>query len=402
MEPQDKEEEYQQSVWEIYRKEWATASSEKKVELNKRTRRWQELMKDGLTASQAHYRVMREELDYGVAKEPSDKSPGHSFWAKTRKAPFVILGLALVAAIVYSVVITGDRNALNTELESVQSVLASTQSELSSTKQTLASTQSELSSTKQTLASTQSELSSTKQTLASTQTELKSLEDTLALLQNELASLNTTLVSVQNELGATKAKLEETEAKLKLYEETFGAKVFSDVQPLMRKAGLGFSGEYVDLTNSLVATNPTWSQLKAFLRADSTDDYTYDSLNFNCTNFAEMLHNEAEAWGIKTAFVAVYFYNEEVGHALNAFKTTDKGLVYVDCTGGDYLERLKEQWYGYTIEYDTIAYVVKGKEYGLVSIGVATSPKYSYYEQTGKWLSDFKTLGIVESIKIYW
>ena len=331
MEPQDKEEEYQQSVWEIYRKEWATASSEKKVELNKRMRRWQELMKDGLTASQAHYRVMREELDYGVAKEPSDKSPGHSFWAKTRKAPFVILGLALVAAIVYCVVITGDRNALNTELESVQSVLASTQSELSSTKQTLASTQSELSSTKQTLASTQSDLSSTKQTLA----------------------------SVQN-------KLEAMETELKLYKETLGVTVFSEGSFLSRQ---------MNLIDNPIAANPTWQELKEFLLADPTDDKTYIKDIFDCSQFAEMLHNKAEAQGIKATFVAVNFRGKEVGHALNAFKTTDKGLVYVDCTGGRLSIRRT------SLERDKIAYVVKGKEYGSISLGKNTPLNYDSYEK---------------------
>ncbi len=67
----------------------------------------------------------------------------------------VILGLALVVAIVYCVDITKDRDALNTELKSVQSVLVSTQSELSSTKNTLLA---ELGSTRNTLTLTQSEL----------------------------------------------------------------------------------------------------------------------------------------------------------------------------------------------------------------------------------------------------
>ena len=58
---ESQEEEYEHSVWEIYRKEWETASSEKKIELNKRMNQWQELMKSGASASQAYYRVMQEE-----------------------------------------------------------------------------------------------------------------------------------------------------------------------------------------------------------------------------------------------------------------------------------------------------------------------------------------------------
>ncbi len=55
------EEEYRHSVWEIYSKEWATANREKQAQLNKRMLRWQDLMKNGWTPSQAYYKVMEEE-----------------------------------------------------------------------------------------------------------------------------------------------------------------------------------------------------------------------------------------------------------------------------------------------------------------------------------------------------
>ena len=51
-----------------------------------------------------------------------------------------------------------------------------------------------------------------------------------------------------------------------------------------------------------------------------------------CGSFAEDLHNNAEAKGIRSAFVAVHFYTG-LPHAVNAFKTVDKGLVYIDVTG---------------------------------------------------------------------
>jgi len=52
-----------------------------------------------------------------------------------------------------------------------------------------------------------------------------------------------------------------------------------------------------------------------------------------CGDFAETLHNKAEAAGIRTAFVHIELDDEDTGHALNAFHTTDKGLVFIDCTG---------------------------------------------------------------------
>ena len=360
MESQDKEKEYEHSVWEIYRREWATASREKRIELNKRMLRWQELMRNGLTASQAYYKVMEKESDYRVIQEESGKSRSYSFWAKMGKAPFVILGLALVAAIVYSVIITGDRNALNTELESVQSVLASTQSELSSTKQTLASTQSELSSTKQTLASTQSELSSTKQTLASTQSNLTTTKQTLASTQQQLAVAQETLGGLGITLSTSK--------------DRYG----------------------VPLIDNPTATNPTWSQLKTFLSQDQTEKHTYIKDVYDCTEFSRDVHNNAEAAGIRVAVVHVDFKNEIVGHALNAFLTSDYGLVYVDCTE----------------DPDTIARVKTGKKYRAVELYRITKTNIrndywwdnldSYYYFPSSFFPLMGRHKVTSSIIIYW
>ncbi len=104
MESQNKEKEYEHSIWEIYRREWATVSPEKKTELNKQMLRWQELMKNGWTAQQAYYKAMEDELDFTVAEEPSDKSPLYSLWSSIPKVRPVILVLAVIAVIVYSIV----------------------------------------------------------------------------------------------------------------------------------------------------------------------------------------------------------------------------------------------------------------------------------------------------------
>ena len=209
MEPQDREREYERNIWENYRQEWATASEEKRAELNKRMFRWQELIKQGLTPIQAYYKVMA-----GHSNIPPHRSP-RPRWLQALAA---ILALALTAAIIYSVIITGEIGPLKVDVESLGGTLASTQAELSST-------QTELNSTKQTLTSTQTELSTTRQTLTSVQTEL--------------SALNNTLTSVQDELETTQAQLEATEAKLRLYEETIGVEVFSGIQPPYEKESIG-------------------------------------------------------------------------------------------------------------------------------------------------------------------
>jgi hypothetical protein len=163
------------------------------------------------------------------------------------------------------------------------------------------------------------------------------------------------------------------------------------------------SGSQVCLVNYRNATGSTWDELIAFLQSDDTDEQSYIEDSFVCADFAERLHNNAEASGIKAAWVGVDFefvlptlvtpplvpiapYNSSnatdkklsygfsipgEGHALNAFNTTDKGLIYVDCTRGfssPIIAELTDSEERGECKYDTIAYVVEGKEYGLIWI----------------------------------
>jgi len=95
----------------------------------------------------------------------------------------------------------------------------------------------------------------------------------------------------------------------------------------------GADGQKIILTNNPEAQDVTWSELKQFLGDDDTDKEIYDLDTFVCGDFAEMLHNNAEEAGIRTAYVVMFFVDEEVGHTCNAFYTQDQGLVYIDCTG---------------------------------------------------------------------
>ena len=150
-------------------------------------------------------------------------------------------------------------------------------------------------------------------------------------------------------------------------------------------------GTQICLSNYKNATDPTWEELIAFLQEDDTDDHLYINGSFVCADFAEILHNNAEASGVKAAWVSVDFTVGD-GHALNAFDTTDKGLVYVDCTGGGFSPQIRDDFINCGSEkdverdYDKIAYVAVGQDYGMVGIDKATSPEYWFYEEyTEEW-----------------
>lgn len=148
------------------------------------------------------------------------------------------------------------------------------------------------------------------------------------------------------------------------------------------------SGVYI--TNNPDAKNPLWAQLVTFLQNDPTDKQKYDYGSFVCADFAEMLHNNAEKAGIRAAYVTVKlsgyrdFANlgipSNTGHALNAFETTDRGLVFIDSTATTA---------GKVKEADKTVDVAVGKEY---------IPK-SIFPEPG-WSSTWESMGTVLEIEV--
>jgi hypothetical protein len=90
-----------------------------------------------------------------------------------------------------------------------------------------------------------------------------------------------------------------------------------------------------NLINNAYAHDPTWNEMMQFLGDDLTDLGVYNEYYHACADFAEEFHNNAEANGLKSAFVVIEFENKSVGHAMNAFSTTDYGIVFVDVTGDE-------------------------------------------------------------------
>ena len=96
---------------------------------------------------------------------------------------------------------------------------------------------------------------------------------------------------------------------------------------------VGADRHLIWLHNNPSAENPTWAELRQFLLEDKTDKISYQDNSFVCGDYAELVHNNAETLGIRAGYVCIDFYNTNIGHAINVFRTTDHGLIYIDCTG---------------------------------------------------------------------
>jgi len=216
-------------------------------------------------------------------------------------------------------------------------------------------------------------------------TKLTATEANLTQAKMDLSDVQAKLTQTQADLTATQTALSSTQQQLAVAQETL--------------IGLGItlsaSKECYDVTlvDNPGATNPTWSQLMTFISQDQTEKHTYIEDVYDCSQFSRDVHNNAEARGIRAAEVGMGFRNEWVGHALNAFLTTDYGLVYVDCT-----------------EADTIARVKTGKEYRAVDLYTIsktnirndywwdTLSPYVYYYMPSSMGGELVT----SSIRIYW
>ncbi|GAI84770.1 unnamed protein product, partial [marine sediment metagenome] len=116
--------------------------------------------------------------------------------------------------------------------------------------------------------------------------------------------------------------------------------------------------------------NPSWEELKTFLYNDTTDQLEYVFPTFVCEDFARTLQENAKEAGWRCASVSVklegypdwydYGIPSNTEHACNAFETTDKGLVYIDCT--------RPALSGFSGSADKLVNVEIGKEYIATSI----------------------------------
>ncbi len=89
-----------------------------------------------------------------------------------------------------------------------------------------------------------------------------------------------------------------------------------------------------ELTLQIVSApeRPTLQTLFLFLARSRAHEHAYDLVRFNCVDFARELYDAAVERGFQPQVASVIFEQSDVGHALNAFATSDAGLVAVDFT----------------------------------------------------------------------
>lgn len=81
-------------------------------------------------------------------------------------------------------------------------------------------------------------------------------------------------------------------------------------------------------SQAIVLKNPTFRELRDFILRDPTSRNEFVLNQYECRHFATDVDNNAEAEGLRCAFVLLGY--ERGQHAVVAFDTTDRGLVYIE------------------------------------------------------------------------
>lgn len=92
--------------------------------------------------------------------------------------------------------------------------------------------------------------------------------------------------------------------------------------------------------------DPTYSEMKEFLARDQTNLNEYRNSIFDyfilkryiCTNFARDVKKNAISQGIRCAGVKIWFEKDFDKHAIVAFRTTDRGVIFIE----PYTDEIKE------------------------------------------------------------
>ena len=154
-------------------------------------------------------------------------------------------------------------------------------------------------------------------------------------------------------------------------------------------------GDPVELINNPDAVDVTYAGVLEFIREDLTDSIRYierDSPSgetpFVCSDFAEAVHNNAEVAGIRAGYLSIDWEDGSIGHAINAFETTDLGIVYIDCTGRSAYSQIEDGGSSSAdMSWDKVAYIEIGKKYGVIPLDFAELPYYFFFEQYDlKWM----------------
>jgi len=132
--------------------------------------------------------------------------------------------------------------------------------------------------------------------------ELNRTQNYLLLIDDDLEAVQAELATVEIELNASKELVESLEDTL------------SNLQVNYARLTTGYG---------YVLRDPSYQEMKDFLKQDETSEREYLENGYICVDFAADVKANAAKEGIRCAYVVIEYYGGS-GHAIVAFEPTDK------------------------------------------------------------------------------
>jgi len=139
-------------------------------------------------------------------------------------------------------------------------------------------------------------------------TSISQLDEEIQKLQSQLNTKETLLGGINSQLSQKQYELNQKEYDLDKTNNTV---------------------EKLNSGDRYLLHDPAYYEARNFIRSDKTNTRTYDEDTFNCAHYAQEVNNNAEKEGLRCAHVTVNL-SEGAPHALIAFNTTDRGIIYFE------------------------------------------------------------------------
>ncbi len=130
---------------------------------------------------------------------------------------------------------------------------------------------------------------------------------------------------------------------------TIRSEVSESLAPPTSSGNATFAETDVSNNQTVILRNPTFQELRDFILKDPTSRKQFITNQYECRNFATDVVNNAFNQGILCGFVLLCF--DQGQHAVVAFNTTDRGLIFIEPqtdaaiepkVGGDYMGKKVE------------------------------------------------------------
>jgi hypothetical protein len=158
--------------------------------------------------------------------------------------------------------------------------------------------------------------------------ELNRTQNSLLLVGSELKAAETQWADVKAELATVEAELATVEAELATVEIELNTSKQLVESLNATLSNLQVNYERLTTGYGYVLRDPSYQEMREFLARDKTDEREYIIGKYVCRHFAADVKANAAKERIWSAYVHITMPGP--GHAIVAFLTTDRGLVFIE------------------------------------------------------------------------